>query len=347
MKITILWSSLAGYSVAFFRELVKKTNCRVQLIFQPVKNQAPYEDFELSFCDVALEDSPIVKKRLEKLVDDFKPDCVLMSSWGFSHFMSLCKKLRKDNVYIVSSMDNQWNGSFKQWIGVLTSNYFLKPRINAFWVTGDRQANFARKLGYDDVLYGCCAADVDKFVVNRSGKAWQRSFLFVGRLIPEKGLNLLVKAYSNYRNFSSKPWDLKIVGAGPLSNLVDGVTGIKYLGFIQPKYIPSVMKESGCLVLPSLFEPWGVAIHEACAAGLPVIASYNCGAITYYLRDGINGYVVAPREDKITEAMIKISEYGDANLQKMSMVSQKLAGICTPRTLAEYFCSSVKKHIMR
>lgn len=347
MKITVLWSSLAGYSVAFFRELVQKTNCRVQLIFQPVNNEAPYDDFDLSFCDVALEDSPSIKKRLEKLVNDFKPDCVLMSSWSFPHFMVLCKKLRKDNVYVISSMDNQWNSSFKQWIGVITSKYFLKPSINTFLVTGDRQANFARKLGYDDVLYGLYAADVDKFKINRSREDWPRSFLFVGRLNPEKGLNLLVKAYSNYRNLSPRPWDLKIVGTGPLTDLVDGVPGIKYLGFIQPKNMPSVMKESGCFVLPSLFEPWGVVIHEACAAGLPVITSYNCGAYPYFLRDGLNGYVIPPSEEKIIEAMIKISGLGDTELRKMSQVSLELACFWTPCNLAEYFRSSIRQRISR
>jgi glycosyltransferase involved in cell wall biosynthesis len=345
MKITILWSSLAGYSVAFFRELAENQNCRIQLIFQPVKNEAPYNGFDLSFCDIALEDSPAIKKRLENLVSDFKPDCVLMSSWGFPQYMNLCKKLRKQNVYVISSMDNQWNSSFKQWIGVFTSKFFLKPSIDTFLVTGDRQANFARKLGYDDVLYGYAAADVDKFQVDRSGEDWPRSFLFIGRLIPIKGIDLLVRAYKKYRNLSKRPWDLKIVGTGPLRSLLDGVPGVKYFGFIQPKHIPSIMKESGCLVLSSLFENWGVVIHEACAAGLPVIASYNCGAITYYLRDGVNGYIVSPNEENVTEAMIKISELSYTDLDKMSRVSHQLAKLWTPRTLAEYFKSSVAKNI--
>jgi glycosyltransferase involved in cell wall biosynthesis len=310
-----------------------------------VQKEAPYEDFNLSFCDFAMEDSPFVRKNLEKLVYDFKPDCVLMSSWCFPHFMRLCKKLRGNNVFVISAMDNQWHGSFKQRLGAITSKFFLKPSINTFVVTGDRQAIFARKLGYENVLYGFEAAEVEKFLADRSDKVWQRSFLFVGRLIPIKGLEILIRAYSNYRNSSSRPWDLKIAGTGPLRDLVDGVPGIKYLGFIQPNDMPLIMKRSGCLVLPSLFENWGVVIHEACAAGLPVIATHICGATTYYLRDGVNGYIVPPNEEDITKAMKRISGLSFADLYKMSLASHHLSKIWTPRTLAEYFCMSIKQRI--
>lgn len=347
MKITILWSSLAGYSVAFFRELAQNQNCRIQLVFQPIQKGAPYEDFDLSFCDFAVEDSPFVRKSLEKHVDNFKPDCVLMSSWCFAHFMRLCKKLRGNNVFVISAMDNQWCGSLKQRLGVIASKFFLKPSINTFFVTGDRQAIFARKLGYEDVLYGFAAAEVEKFLADRSDKDWPRSFLFVGRLIPIKGIEMLIRAYSNYRNSSSRPWDLKIAGTGPLKDLVDGVPGVKYFGFIQPNEMPSLMKNSGCLVFPSLFEPWGVVIHEACAAGLPVIATYICGATTNYLRDGLNGYIVPPHEEYITKAMKRISELRYLDLHKMSKASYQLSMIWTPRTLAEYFHTSIKERVQK
>jgi glycosyltransferase involved in cell wall biosynthesis len=107
------------------------------------------------------------------------------------------------------------------------------------------------------------------------------------------------------------------------------------------------MKKSGCLVLPSLFENWGVVIHEACAAGLPIIATYICGATANYLRDGVNGYIVPPHEAYFTEAMLKISELGDTELHKMSLASYQLSKIWTPRILAEYFHLSIKQRISK
>ena len=345
MKISILWSSLAAYSVAFFRELAKIGDWRLQLIFQPVKTEAPYEDFDLSFCDLALEDTIAARNRLNFLVNEFGPDCVLMNSWCFPHYMSLCKKLRKENVYVISSMDNQWHGSLKQWLGIVSSKLFLKPSIDTFWVTGDRQAVFARKLGFDDLLYGYSAADVNSFKADRSQGEWRRNFLFAGRLVPHKGIYQLLEAYSSYRNSCSNPWELKIVGTGPLKGLVNRITGIRYLGFIQPDQMPSIMEDAGCLVLPSLVENWGVVIHEACASGLPIIASFNCGAITSYLHDGINGFIVAPRAENIADAMVRIASLNDQDLQQMSKVSHQLSRIRHPSILAEYFSSAIKTRI--
>ncbi len=51
------------------------------------------------------------------------------------------------------------------------------------------------------------------------------------------------------------------------------------------------------------------------------------------------------KEPKLQINRLKLMTF-DTNLQKMSIVSNKLAGIWIPRTLAEYFSLSVKKHII-
>ena len=121
------------------------------------------------------------------MVFDFAPDCVLMSSWPFKHFMKLTKKLSRQGVLVISSMDNQWRGTIKQRFGVLSSRWFLKPSIHTFLVAGDRQAEFARKLGYDNVLYGLYAGEVERFISDTPISERPKYFLFVGRLVSVKG----------------------------------------------------------------------------------------------------------------------------------------------------------------
>lgn len=347
MKITILWSSLTSYSVAFFRELSLSQKCKIQLIYQKAKNEAPYNHFDLSFCVQSLEDSSDIKNRLEKLVKIFNPNCVLMCSWNFSHYMQLCKKLRKEKVYIISAMDNQWQGTIKQWLGVITSKWFLKSSIDNFLVAGDRQANFARKLGYNDVLYGLYAADIDKFSINRVGERWPNRFLFIGRLVKKKGVFHLIQAYKNYRLKIENPWELLIVGTGPLRTLLEEVHGINYLGFIQPENLPTIMKSAGCFILPSIWEPWGVVIQEACAAGLPIVATYQCGATTDFVKDGINGFIISAKVEKIVEAMLKISKSSISELEEMSKISLLLANLRTPYKLAQYFRTNIESLIYK
>ena len=47
------------------------------------------------------------------------------------------------------------------------------------------------------------------------------------------------------------------------------------------------------LVVPSLYEPWGLVAHEGLASGLPVIATDQVGAADDLIEPGLNGDVVA------------------------------------------------------
>jgi glycosyltransferase involved in cell wall biosynthesis len=344
-RITILWSGLASYSVAFFRELALSQGFRIQLIFQKGDTEAPYEAFDLSFCEMAIEDSIEVRQKLQSLVDRFEPDCVLMTSWAFSHFMQITRKLRKRGVYVVSAIDNQWRATVKQHLGILSAPVFLWPSIDTFFVTGERQAAFARKLGYDDPLFGFYAAEVERFFNEVSIAVRPRAFLYVGRLVPVKNISELAKAYRLYREKSEKTWSLRIAGTGPLTDDLKKIPGVELLGFVQPDDLPGVMKAARCLVLPSLWEPWGVVVQEAAAAGLPVIASYNCGAVTSYLHDGVNGYIVPPRADEIASAMTRISRATDEALLGMSRAGVQLANLWSPSKLAAYFNAEISERM--
>lgn len=345
MKITILWSSLASYSVAFFKGLALQ-GCSIQLIYQPIEADSPYQPFDLSFCKVALQDSEDINMNLESLVGDFNPSCILMSSWGFPNFMRMAKKARKKGVYVIAGMDNQWHGTLKQHLGVISSKLYLKTSIDTLLVAGDRQAYFARKLGYKDVLYGLYAADIDKFTCDIP--IWERSknFLFIGRLMSVKGVEELVQAYIIYREQVKNPWGLKVAGTGPLAELLRGVAGVDLLGFVQPANLPKIMHEARCFVLPSLWEPWGVVLHEATAAGLPVIATYPCGSTTMFARDGVNGYVVPPQSQHLTKAMVRISTASQEDLERMSSTSSRLAELWNPAMLAKYFVDNIKYFIV-
>jgi glycosyltransferase involved in cell wall biosynthesis len=345
MRITVLWSALAGYSVAFLRELAVSENCRLQLIYQEPEAAAPYEGFDLSFCEDSAEDSPAVQERLEERVQRFSPDCIVMNGWAYPHFMRIARKMRRRGAYVIAAMDNQWRGTLKQYLGILSAPWLLKPAIDTFLVAGERQAQFARKLGYEQVLHGYAAAEVERFTTSVSITLRPRAFLFVGRLISVKNLPRLVEAYRLYRERAADPWTLVVAGAGPLAPLFAGVEGVELLGFVQPSALPEATRRARCLVLPSTFDQWGVVIHEAAAAGLPVIASYRCGAVTAFVRDGVNGFVVTPGAESSAAAMVRVAQSANDELRAMSQASTLLAGLWTPRKLAAYLCAMLRDRV--
>lgn len=112
--------------------------------------------------------------------------------------------------------------------------------------------------------------------------------LYVGRLSPEKGIDLLMRAWS----VVGGTLPLKVVGSGPLEGLVRSASasaGIEWLG-PQPKArVMELMRDAAFLVFPSeVYENCPMTLIEAFAAGLPVIASGH-GSISEIVRDGVTG----------------------------------------------------------
>jgi len=67
---------------------------------------------------------------------------------------------------------------------------------------------------------------------------------------------------------------------------------VHWLGFIEDApTLTALYKACDVLVLPSWFEPWGVVINEAVAAGLAVVASEAVGSAAELVRDGVNGRI--------------------------------------------------------
>jgi glycosyltransferase involved in cell wall biosynthesis len=78
--------------------------------------------------------------------------------------------------------------------------------------------------------------------------------------------------------------------------------------------------------MPSHWEPWGVAIHEAASAGLPMICSACCGAAVHLLKNNFNGYTIKPDDvDGLAAAMGKMSSLDAGQLRAMAENGKKLA----------------------
>lgn len=127
---------------------------------------------------------------------------------------------------------------------------------------------------------------------------------------------------------------------------VEGISGVEIYGFVQPNDLPDKFAQASCLLLPSFFEPWGLVIHEATAAGLSVICSSVCGASKHLVQDGYNGYLIEPgNADDLTNAMLRYTRLCDERKAEMCSNSFNLSLQFTPERWATYFYERVTELI--
>lgn len=177
-----------------------------------------------------------------------------------------------------------------------------------------RQSRFhALGLGVDEAFISCIPNGVDTTVFQprpRSSAAGLRGQLgleanallvgFVGRLSPEKGPEVFIRAMAALAGLAAggPPVHAVIAGDGPLQATVDGLIAerglqgrVHRLGLCTD--MPALYAELDVLVSTSWSEAMPLALMEALASGLPVVAT-RVGGVPDLIEHGQNGWLVAP-----------------------------------------------------
>jgi glycosyltransferase involved in cell wall biosynthesis len=338
LRVLVLWTQMSGYLDACLVSLAAR-DVEVRVAYRHPSGDAPFDPSAFASLNGGYgwvdEPDPL---ELAALVEDHQPDALLVGGWSQGAYRELAGTL-SGRCLRVLCFDNQWLARPRQFAGVATSRRLLRPNFDVVFVPGDTQARFARLLGYGDdlQLHGLYCADHERFAAVATDRSTTNTFGFVGRLVPEKGVDVLASAYRSYRSSVADPWPLVVAGVGPLESELRHVPGVELRGFLQPDDLPSLLTEFGALTLPSRFEPWGVVLHEAAAAGLPLIATGACGAASRLLLDGYNGLRVrAGSESSLAKALQRFASYPAADRAAMGKASESLALQYTPQRWAHY-----------
>ena len=141
-----------------------------------------------------------------------------------------------------------------------------------------------------------------------------------------KNVLLLVKVFSSLSVKERNGWTLSIYGDGPLLKDLQQYTSeyVRVYGFVQPKELSSIVKQHGFFLLLSELEHWGVAVHEAAIAGLPILVSKGVVAGDKFV-DTRNGYVINPSSFELKSTLKKICQQKDSELLTMSEHSLKIS----------------------
>ncbi|MCW5898472.1 MAG: glycosyltransferase family 4 protein [Flavobacteriales bacterium] len=348
MNALILYTEAAPYVIACLEALASR-GVRVVLVRWPVNAEAPFAFGQDSPIEAHVR-SGLDDPALMGLAEELSPDIVITSGWVDKGYLRVCRAMRQRGVPTVMICDTAWRGDVRQWAHVLLSRSWLRGTFSHAWVTGGPQRHYARMLGIpgDRIRTGFYSADTGLFaplgerLLAERATSWPHRFLCVARYIPTKGQQTLCDAFALLCDQGEAgDWELWLAGTGEQhQQVMDSPSGrhprIRHLGFKQAAEMRDVVAESGVFVLPSLYEPWGVVVHEHACAGLPLVLSDAVGAAERFLEEGINGFrYKAGDKYGLRDALRAMVRRSDAELRDMGRRSAQLGRAWNPDAWAD------------
>lgn len=224
----------------------------------------------------------------------------------------------------------------------------LAGRAAAFVVPGRAAQDYVRSLvPQGEIVVAPNAVDAALFA-SRTGEREQlreelglgrACVLYVGRLAPEKGVDVLLAAAGDLDA------DVVIAGSGPEESRLRAVApaNVRFLGRLDRDELPAWYAAADILCLPSRSEPWGMTLNEAAAAGLPLMATEAVGAAWELVEDGWNGFRVATGDAGALREALRRLVVDDAFRLAAGERSRDLSARFTPEAWAEAVAGTVAR----
>ena len=173
--------------------------------------------------------------------------------------------------------------------------------------------------------------------------------LSAARLVPEKGLDLLVRAVARSGDERLR---LVVAGAGPetdrLARLAEELNvHLTIRGDLAEEDLAHAYADADVFALLSRHEPWGVVVNEAAASGLPLVLSDTVGAAHDLLRNGENGFLVADGDIEEAATALKRLAADPELRRRFGQRSRELVGGWGYEPSVERFAAAVREATAR
>lgn len=207
----------------------------------------------------------------------------------------------------------------------------LKPVIRSIWghasvvvACSDGLRELARETASDvkmDVIPD--GLDLSRFEPTLRDPCPKRvRILTIGRLIPRKGFQFLIRALPQIVEDTAHDFEIEIVGDGPyqkellkLAADLNVAKHIRFAGSVPYSELPQKYRDADIFILPSLAEGMPLVVLEAMGTGLPIAASRVQG-IEELVAEGINGALFDPGDaDGLARSLVKLINAGKGRIE--------------------------------
>ena len=286
-------------------------------------------------------------RALARLLRQMQPDIIITQMWFANTVGRIAARWARIEDRLLAFEQNVYDKlrlkSWKQFLAdrllqrwcrkVVAVSYAIKESLLRSHIDAKRVVVIHDSIDLERVVQAPPAASIRAEL--GVGDAFM--YLFVGRLVPQKGVDVLIAAFAKQSSGV-----LLIAGQGVDRASLEaqaaelGVASrVFFLGVRRD--VPSLMKVADCFVLASRLEGLGMVLVEAIMSGLPVVAT-NVDGIPEVVEDGKTGELVAPddigafaaamqkaREDKARDESIRA--YGREQMQKLFSIQAHVDAI--------------------
>jgi len=333
LKLAIVAPTQAPYRLAFHRRIVRELpSVQLHSIYTHRQGLSPWayrDDAETNCIDFSGGDDAALRSdprhalrnlsrggRIIRYLDDHAIDAVMVVGYNDPGMLRIIRHNAR-----IGRPQFLWGDSNAAADHARHLKLAVKRRLvgwvlskcDAVLVCGTLGAEFFTRYGADPRRIFRCPIEPDYSLIEEIGepdlrkirerfglRADRRRFVFCGRLVGRKRADLVIDAFN--RAAPRLPdWDLVMVGDGPLRAELEARVDpslrdrVVWTGFLddQPA-ISAIYRASHVLLHPCDFEPWGLIILEAAAAGMGIITTSACGAGRELVRPDRNGALLEP-----------------------------------------------------
>lgn len=237
-------------------------------------------------------------------LNKFRPDVIFSVEIGLRTFQAMLYKIINPKCkFIIWARVSLYTEFGRGKVRGLLRKLIL-PRADAIIVNGRSGAEYISSFGIpNEKIFPINLAIENLKFGEQNNFSDDRSiirFLYVGQIIPRKGIVDFFRTSSKYfesrENLKCEFW---IVGDGEEANTLKNIripknVTTRFFGNVPYLTLPSIYSQCDVLVYPTLADEWGYVVNEALSSGLPVFGSLYSQAVEELITDAFNGWLFYP-----------------------------------------------------
>ena len=308
LRIALVANLPPPYRVPIYERIAALADVRLHVFFccrrEPNRHwDLPPMDFEHTYLRERyftidgryIHNNPDIIKHLKK----FSPDVVVINGFNPTHLYSVLYAVMARRT-LVPMTDGTETSERTLTLLHRTVRRLVFGRSDAFIAAsiGGRALYRAYGVAPERCFLSCLCTNNAAFDLAGGAPPKRHDFIFCGRIEPVKNPLFALHVAIHVAKRLQRKVSILFVGSGSLESMLHDAAAreadfidARFAGFATQAQLPQLYHCARILLMPTRWDPWGMVINEACAAGLPVIVTPVAGAAGELVHDRENGYV--------------------------------------------------------